>query len=65
MAGMLLSKKSWKNENENVLNVFEKKKKESDLDLKETDPSVVADQITDRLIKMIEKELEKKKKTKK
>jgi hypothetical protein len=65
MSGMLLSKKSWQIENENVLNVLDKKKKESELDLKEMDPSVIADKISDRLIKMIEKEFEKKKTSKK
>jgi hypothetical protein len=65
MSGMLLSKKSWQIENENVLNVLDKKKKESELDLKEMDPSVIADKISDRMIKLIEKEFEKKKKVKK
>jgi hypothetical protein len=65
MSGMLLSKKSWQIENENVLNVLDKKKKESELDLKEMDPSVIADKISDRMIKLIEKEFEKKKKAKK
>lgn len=65
MADTLLNKKMWNLDNENVLNIWDKKDGISDSDAKEMDPRKVADEISDRLIKIVEKELNKKRKPKK
>lgn len=65
MADSLLNKKMWNLDNENVLNIWDKKDGISDSDAKEMDPRKIADEISDRLIKIVEKELNKKRKPKK
>ncbi len=65
MTDILLNKKKWNLNNENVLNVWDKRVGISDSDVKEMDPRKVADEISDRLIKIVEKELLKNRKPQK
>lgn len=65
MADILLNKKIWNLDKENVLNVWDNRKKPSKVEVREIDPNAVAEEISDRLIKIVEKEFKREKKRKK
>lgn len=62
MADILLNKKTWNLDKENVLNVWDQSKKPSKAEVREIDPNAVAEEISDRLIKLVEKEFNREKK---
>jgi hypothetical protein len=62
MADILLNKKTWNLDKEKVFNIWDHKKKQSKVEVREIDPDSVADEISDRLIKIVEKEFKREKK---